>query len=152
MPRNKYLLAVILWMSVIFLFSTELFSSSNTSRFLGPALAALFPSLTADQLDIFHLLLRKFGHWSEYALLGMLLMHAVSGQFPLWQKNRQCIYALVIATLYAASDEWHQSLVPSRSASITDVLIDSFGALCAVIWYGRQQRNADSSRLQPKKT
>lgn len=152
MPRNNHLLAVILWMSAIFLFSTELFASSNTSSFLGPFLAALFPSLTADQLDSFHLLLRKFGHWSEYALLGMLLMRAVSGQFPLWQKTRQCIYALAIATLYAASDEWHQSLVPSRSASITDVLIDSFGALCAVIWYSRRQSNADSSRNQAKKT
>ena len=152
MPRNKHVLAVILWMSVIFLFSTELFSSSNTSSFLGPLLVSLFPSLTADQVDSLHLLLRKFGHWSEYALLGLLLVRAVGGRFPLWQKNRQCIYALVIATLYAASDEWHQSFVPSRSASIIDVLIDSFGALCAVIWYSRRKRNADGSGKPAKKT
>ncbi|MGN6720013.1 MAG: VanZ family protein, partial [Candidatus Binatia bacterium] len=29
-------------------------------------------------------------------------------------------------------DEWHQSFVPSRTASVIDVLIDTFGGICGI--------------------
>jgi len=36
--------------------------------------------------------------------------------------------ALLLSVLYAVSDEWHQSYVPGRSATIQDVLVDTAGA------------------------
>ena len=39
--------------------------------------------------------------------------------------------AAVFATLYGVSDEYHQSLVPDRSASIVDVLVNGVGAVTA---------------------
>ena len=48
---------------------------------------------------------------------------------------------IAIATLYAASDEWHQSFVPSRSASIVDVLIDCVGAMCGAFWFEWHRRD-----------
>lgn len=41
------------------------------------------------------------------------------------------IKALLLTILYALSDEWHQSFVKGRSASISDVLIDTTGAVIA---------------------
>jgi len=44
---------------------------------------------------------------------------------------------------YAASDEFHQLFVPSREASVLDVLIDTAGAVFALllIWFiGRWRR------------
>ena len=40
---------------------------------------------------------------------------------------------LIVVVLYAASDEFHQLFVPSREASVRDVLIDSAGAILALI-------------------
>jgi len=37
------------------------------------------------------------------------------------------IYPATLSFLYAASDEFHQSFVPTRSASFKDVLIDTIG-------------------------
>ena len=36
--------------------------------------------------------------------------------------------ALAFCTFHAILDEWHQSFVPSRVASVADVLLDAFGA------------------------
>jgi VanZ like family len=35
--------------------------------------------------------------------------------------------AMLIAVLYACSDEWHQTLVPGRAGTVRDVVIDSLG-------------------------
>ena len=125
------------WMSVIFLFSTDLFSSSNTSSLLHPLLSALIPSLAIEQIEPIHEILRKLGHWSEYLILALLLMRALRAQIPTRRQRSLLICSWVLATLYAASDEWHQSFVPSRSASGLDVLIDSFGAICGALWFVR---------------
>ena len=104
-------------MSAIFLFSTDLFSDSNTSSWLHPLLSSLFPSLTKEQIDLIHESVRKLGHWSEYFILALLLMRALTAQFPMRVDRSHVFWSMVLATLYAASDEWHQSFVPSRSAS-----------------------------------
>ena len=136
---------LIAWMSVIFLFSTDPFSSSHTSSILGPLLASLLPSLTIEDIDFIHVIVRKLGHWCEYFILARLLMGVITGQFPLWNSSRQFLLSLVLAILYAAGDEWHQSFVPSRSASLFDVLIDCFGALCGALWFERCKQNPDQS-------
>ena len=38
----------------------------------------------------------------------------------------------LIAALYAASDEIHQLFVPGRSGQLSDVILDSAGALAGV--------------------
>jgi VanZ family protein len=46
--------------------------------------------------------------------------------------------AWLLAFFYAATDEFHQSFVHGRHASIFDVLIfDNFGALLALYFYRR---------------
>lgn len=125
------------WMSLIFLFSTELFSGANTSSFLRPLLSSLFPAMTADQIDTVHLTMRKLGHWSEYFMLAVLIARALNAKPQRQSQLRRTAGAIAIATLYAVSDEWHQSFVPSRSASIVDVLIDSCGAITGALWHTR---------------
>ena len=128
-------LPVAVWMSVIFGFSTEYFSGSNTSAFFNPLLSALFPSLSAAQIDTIHFALRKFAHWSEYFILAVLLLRLLRVNFPRQSQLSRLGWAIALATLYAAGDEWHQSFVPSRGASLGDVMIDSLGAICGTIWW-----------------
>jgi len=53
-------------------------------------------------------------------------------QNPAGTRSRRLVLSLAITMIYAASDEWHQSFVPSRSASLIDVLIDTTGGLCGI--------------------
>ena len=38
-------------------------------------------------------------------------------------------FSLVLAILYACSDEWHQRFTPGRTSSIIDVFIDTIGSV-----------------------
>ena len=44
----------------------------------------------------------------------------------------RAIGACAIASAYGVFDEWHQSLVPGRYASLTDIILDSVGALLGI--------------------
>jgi VanZ family protein len=51
--------------------------------------------------------------------------------------------ALWVAVFYAATDEFHQTFVPSREGCVRDVMIDSTGAivgLLALWWFGRWRK------------
>jgi len=142
LATTKHWAAVIAWITAIYCFSTDLFSGDNTSQVLAPILSALIPSITGDDLQMINLGLRKLGHLSEYFVLAVLLMRALVAEMPAQRRVSRLFCALILATLYAASDEWHQSFVPSRSASVVDVMIDSCGAFCGTMWYERRRPKA----------
>ncbi len=52
-----------------------------------------------------------------------------------WVRSRSilAVGVWVVTTLVAATDEYHQSFVLSRTASVTDVMIDSGGALLGLL-------------------
>ena len=50
---------------------------------------------------------------------------------------RITLLALLFAFLWAASDEYHQSLSPHRTPAVTDVMIDTCGALVGIWVAGR---------------
>lgn len=77
------------------------------------------------------LLLRKLAHVAEYAVLGGLLARA-TGRAGL---------SLLLGTLYATSDEFHQTFVPGRAGRPLDVLIDMAGLVCGiVVWQSAARR------------
>ncbi len=67
----------------------------------------------------------KAVHFAEYGALGALLLVALreSRVAPL----RAAVLAALVASLYAASDEVHQSFVPERDADVRDWLADTLG-------------------------
>lgn len=65
-------------------------------------------------------------HMVEYAVLYILLVRAfLEGK----KTNRESSMkkAFIVAVVYAASDEFHQTLVPTREGTIRDVFIDTAG-------------------------
>ena len=69
---------VAVWMGVIFLFSTDTFSGSQTSRFIGPILKWFAPDITKDSIASVQLVMRKIAHLFEYAILSMLICRALA--------------------------------------------------------------------------
>jgi VanZ family protein len=98
-------------------------------------LLKLFPHLSPEVLDDIHLAIRKSAHLTEYGVLGALLWLALraSAHAPGRADWRRAGIAVLIATCYAASDEFHQVFVPSRGASVHDVLIDACGASVVIL-------------------
>jgi VanZ family protein len=96
-------------------------------RWIDPQIS--FATLNAIQFEI-----RKLGHLTEYAILAMLLWRALRGGTR-WQMKMSILLliAWVACAIFAASDEFHQSFVPSRTASPTDVMIDTCGALAGLL-------------------
>jgi VanZ family protein len=133
-------LPVLLWAAVIFIFSTDLFSGSNTGGVFGVVMHFIFPDITFEALNRAHFLLRKLGHFSAYFIFAVLLMRALRQENAGRIETRHLAISFAVATIYAISDEFHQSFVPSRGADIVDVLIDMSGAIAGISWSHRRNR------------
>jgi VanZ family protein len=120
-------------MVFISIFSTAGFSSINTSRFIGPLLLWLFPNISAARLASIHLLIRKAGHVTEYAILGFLLRRAFVTSTKSFIQGNWFELGLFIIVCYALLDEFHQRFVPSRTASLYDSAIDIAGGLSVLL-------------------
>ncbi len=129
----KYWCPVILAMAFIFWMSTEAFSSEKTSLIFEPLLRFLFPGMSSQTVGLLHGVIRKCGHVTEYFILGVLLFRAFRGASREGLTRKWVILSLIVIVLYAASDEFHQSFVSSRTASPIDVAIDTAGGVLAQI-------------------
>jgi len=123
---------VIVWMVLIFAGSTDALSAEHTSRFLVPFLHWLYPTISFQMIVAIHFTLRKIGHFTEYAILATLLWRAWRGSFTAMTKWTLAFGVFFVTATFAASDEFHQSFVPTRTASAHDVMIDCIGAFVAV--------------------
>lgn len=134
---------LVVWMAFIFFASTAEFSASNTSRIIGPLLRWLFPGISDENLALAHFITRKAAHFTEYAILAWLAARAFSTSSGQTLHRRWLLISLALVVLYALSDEYHQSFVSSRTASIYDSLIDILGGLTALLLYAlRWKRKA----------
>jgi VanZ family protein len=126
---------LVIWMLLIFLASTGELSAANTSRILRPLLLWLFPDISEEGLTRAHFLVRKAAHFTEYAILALLAARAFITSTHERLRRIWFITALLLVILYSLSDEYHQSFVPSRTASVYDSFIDMAGGLTALVLY-----------------
>ena len=130
---------VVIWMAVIFGLSSQVASTSSTLSGLTVRIVAEhtqpgFGKLPAVQqnsiIENYQHLVRKTAHVLGYMFLGMLCMAAFSS-YAL-SLPRRTAAALSICIGYAGTDEIHQLFVAGRSGQISDVGIDSCGALLGI--------------------
>ena len=65
----KYWLPLLFWASLISIFSSDSFSSDNTSPLFLPLFQWLLPHATPELIESFHYLVRKLGHFTEFFIL-----------------------------------------------------------------------------------
>ena len=130
----KYWVPVFIWLGVVFAGSTDIFSTEQTSRYLVPFLRWLDPQISVSTIVTIHFALRKLGHLTEYAVLAGLLWRALRSARNLRAKMSTLFVGVWVAcAIFAASDEFHQSFLASRTASPHDVVIDVCGALIGIL-------------------
>jgi len=120
-----------LWAVLIFVGSTSALSASHTSVLLRVFLW-IFPQASEATLATIHFLLRKAGHFTEYAILALLAARALRTSYRKLLRQRWFWLSFLLVVVYALGDEFHQSFVPSRTASIYDSMIDMLGGLTAL--------------------
>ncbi|HEY6121422.1 MAG TPA: VanZ family protein [Pyrinomonadaceae bacterium] len=138
--RVKRYLPLVVWITVISIASTSEFSGANTSRIIRPLVLWLFPETSEATLQTIHFVVRKLAHFTEYAILGFLAARAFSTSSLRTLKRRWFPIALFLIVIYALLDEYHQSFVPSRTASIYDSMIDSIGGVAGLLIYARRRK------------
>ena len=152
-PRKPWRLFLpILWMMTIFLLSGQAFSFLHTSRLIIPILHFLWPNLSSSALIQIHAILRKVGHFLEYLLLSYSWYWSL---LPRWSTERKAsLIALFLSLAYALFDEFHQSLLTSRTGSLRDVLLDGTGAffMQAIIWLRLHRRKTQAGATIVKET
>jgi VanZ family protein len=142
--KFQYWFPVILWIIFIFWMSTGMFSAQNTYLFFEPLLRFFMPSISQKQIVVLHIILRKLAHLTEYFISGLLLFRAFKDGSDKRLEWHWAFSSLLAVIFIAASDEFHQSFVAVRTASLLDVGIDIFGgfiAQCLSVWmYRRHQQ------------
>jgi VanZ family protein len=126
----EYWAPLLVWILIIFLFSTDIFSSAETSKVIVPALTFFFPSLTLQELDLWHGVIRKLGHITEYFILALFAYRSIRHEQPDLAQAK--LMTIVFIALAAGFDEIHQRFTLFRTPSPVDVGYDCLGAVCAL--------------------
>jgi VanZ family protein len=153
-------LPMLVWMWVIFSASSDHLSFQRSSRFIGPIVRWLLPDLSDEAVHAVVVGVRKSAHVVEYAVLAWLLWRALrkppAPGARAWQWSRAGL-VLALVALWAATDELHQALVPSRQGSAWDVLLDTLGGALGLVcvwavcrlrerWQGLESRPRSHSK------
>lgn len=135
--RKWWMFALIIWLAIIFI-CTQLpyFKGANTEDTIHKTISSSYINV-----KILNLIIRKATHFTVFGVLAVLFFKTL-GRFRL-----SYILSWLLTSLYAISDEWHQSFVPGRESSYKDVLLDSFGAFLALllIYFLKQRGKNDKS-------
>jgi len=111
LKRSCALVLLLLWMAVIFTFS----------------------SLPGKQTDgpppLWYFIERKGAHVFEYALLMLLAFRFFRYSFSQEKMTLLLLLAATFSLVYGVTDELHQFFVPLRGARMPDVFIDGLGIL-----------------------
>lgn len=119
--RIVYAILIIAWALFVFNLSSQTGTdSSGLSRWI----VELF---TKDEaiINVVEPYVRKFAHFSEYALGGVLFLGLCNTYN--WSDRKKLFISIFLGVWYAISDEVHQLLVPARNGNFIDVWIDSLG-------------------------
>ena len=94
----------------------------------------------------------KLYHFIEYAILGGLVARAFVKAKPAIVPSRWVWYVVaVFSILYGASDEWHQTFVPGRFATLADWVADVLGSIGGVLGvYLYYKKQSVISNRQPE--
>lgn len=129
----RYWIPVGLMLSLMYFFSTDLFSGKNTSFAINWVMKIFGEDLSRSELGQANLAVRKFAHFFEYAVLATLLFRAFKAESSIPWRLSWAAYSFAIVVVWSLLDEFHQTFTTMRGGSIYDAMIDSAGGLFALL-------------------
>lgn len=93
------------------------------------------PGAYISKARIFHF--DKLAHFLEFFILGLLLIRASLSSYKV-NPPTTIVLCIFIATIYAATDEWHQNFVYGRTAEFFDFFADFLGLNTGILLYKKK--------------
>ncbi|MEG2770043.1 MAG: VanZ family protein [Oscillospiraceae bacterium] len=131
--KNKkriFWIILILWLGVIFFLSSQ---TGDESGVISEGMTESVVQTTDQENPVYKFvekIIRKSGHFAEYAVLGILACLA----FCCDKKSvKRYLAVFVFGTFYAMTDEIHQLYVPKRSGEVRDIFFDACGVLLGIL-------------------
>ena len=133
--RNRRLIirwiALLFWMGLIFYMSNQPGDvSSKQSGLVLKLFQFIGIDLNNELSELATFIVRKTAHFTEYFILYFLSINVMKCYLNI--KNA-IFFSFIFSFFYACTDEIHQYFIPGRAMAFRDVLIDSAGALLAMI-------------------
>ena len=139
LKRVIYTILLIIWMLVIFLFSNQTASKSQSaSDKVASDIVDVVEVVTKNDIkeskkesiiENTRFIVRKTAHFTLYFNLGIIVYLLLTS----YNVKRPILYSILFCLLYACSDEIHQLFSSGRTAKVMDVCIDTFGSSVAII-------------------
>lgn len=147
--RTRFLLFLVLsvlWMIVIYSKSAQPYQQQDIKPFLAAkisadTLQAILPDIEfyydgelvtyTKPYNMLEFFIRKGGHVTEYFILAALFWGTLRATHL--RTGRAFLLAFVLAVLYAATDEYHQTFIPGRTGHAIDIAVDASGAMLALL-------------------
>ena len=145
---NSWIL-VIIWMIIIFMFSNmDTIKSNGTSKEMinkvvettietSNNIGIIEETPTEEEkqniINNLNLPLRKIMHFTEYLILSLLLLNALTKT----KIQNKYFITIIICFIYAITDEYHQTFIDGRTGQFIDVLIDTTGSILGLIIYNK---------------
>lgn len=130
---------LVLWSMLIFSFSND---NGVESSSLSDKVTTIFYKIiniepSKETFSKTAGVIRKLAHFTEYLILGILIINLL---ITFNVNNKTILIAIILAILYAASDEIHQLFIDGRNGNLVDVLIDSLGAVSGILLFNYIRR------------
>lgn len=135
--KTTSIILLLLWMTVIFMFSSSgsVKSNDTSGKVISSAISVkdkvtskeTKPETKKKIVKKLNYSVRKSAHVFEYFVLGVLALNV----FDAFNVKRKVLFAIILCILYASSDEFHQ-LFTGRTASVTDILLDSVASIVGI--------------------
>jgi VanZ family protein len=137
---------ILAWAGLIFYLSSRAFGPRFSRRLLALGLHLVNLHLAPHAFVLLDTLIRKLAHLVEYGIFALVLYWLPSGKGNNLWRPRRAVVCVLVATAYSLTDEFHQSFVPGRHASLFDCALDASGAaLAMLICYISSRRRGGST-------
>lgn len=94
---------------------------------------------------LFDFFAHKAAHILEYSIFLFLLLKTFDAEFP--KLRWKFLLAFLCVVVFGSLDEFHQSYVLGRNASVFDVWVDAVGSLLGLVWYEGLKSNFLGTRV-----
>ena len=115
-------------------------NSTIDYRFIIPAIigtlaivyASSLPDLTIVSTDrSMDRLVSNLAHIPAFTVLSLFWLKS----FARARDRRIEVLVLIGLTIFAVTDEWHQSTIPGRTAALSDLMLDLTGIALGFVWH-----------------
>jgi len=129
--KRKDLCAALILLNLAVIWGNSLVTGEDSGNLSGGIMEWINSIVGLDEAgaEILHLFIRKAAHFTEFACLGVLL----SWRGLLTGERHKVTYPALLAMAAAVVDESIQLITPDRGPSLTDVWIDTSGAVTGIL-------------------